>query len=631
MNNILSSIDQPDDLKRLDDSQLEQLASEIREELITSVTKTGGHLASNLGVVELTLALHRAFESPKDKLVWDVGHQSYVHKLLTGRRVKFGTLRQHGGLSGFTDRAESPHDVFGAGHASTSVSAAIGMALARDLKGEDHNVVAVLGDGALTGGMAFEGLNHAGHLGLRLIVVLNDNGMSISPTIGGVAEAFNRLRLSQRFIRAKAGVRHAAARAPLGDLALGLGSKVMDKMKRLIVPSMWWEELGFIYIGPIDGHDIKAVEEALQQAKLSSHKPVLVHAITIKGKGYNPAERDAIGFHGIPPQRDNGHALTTYSAIFSKTICNLLARDERIFVVTAAMGEGNHLRDAARDFPKRVIDVGICEQHAVTMAAGLAVQGIVPVVAIYSTFMQRAFDQLLHDVCLQDLHVIFALDRAGIVGDDGKTHQGTFDLSYLSLMPNMIVCAPKDENEMQHMLYTATLAGHPIAIRYPRGCSPGVNLDLEMRELPVGKAERLRDGDDIALVAIGSTVTPALEAAQELSYCGVEATVINARFAKPLDLETISEAAERTGRLLVVEENVAAGGLGSLVVQAVQHARIHCAVECICVPDEFVPHGPQEALRKQYSLDGEGIALRALRGFSGMSRKEFSSLRNRVQ
>ncbi len=621
MSDIFDSIAQPADLKKLSQPQLQQLAAEIRQELITSVTSTGGHLASNLGVVELTLALHRIFDSPTDKLVWDVGHQSYVHKLLTGRRADFKTLRQPGGLSGFTDRSESPHDVFGAGHASTSVSAAMGLAIARDLRGENHDVVAILGDGALTGGMAFEAINHAGHLGLKLIVVLNDNGMSISPTVGGVARAFNRVRLDRRFVQAKEGVRQAASKAPLGDVAWGLGGKFKETVKRLIVPSMWWEELGFIYIGPVDGHDIRAVEEALLQARLSAHKPVLVHAITVKGKGYDPAEEDAVGFHGVAPKRENRDGFPTYSAVFSRTVRKLLEKDPRVVVVTAAMGEGNHLGVVAREFPKRVMDVGICEQHAVTLAAGLAVQGLVPVVAIYSTFLQRAFDQILHDVCLQDLHVVFALDRSGIVGDDGKTHQGTFDLSYLSLMPNMIVSAPRDENELQNLLFTATQAAHPMAIRYPRGFGPNAAIEPEMHELPVGKAEWLRSGDDVAIIAIGQTVNCAASAAQQMFLRGIEASVINARFAKPLDVDSMAEAARRTGKLLVVEENVGTGGLGSLVVQAVQQCRIPCAIECINIPDEFVSHGPQESLRRHYSLDAEGIVGRILKAFPSLCSK----------
>src|SRR3990172_8854709 len=617
---ILDSINQPEDVRKLDYPQLAQLAAEVRDELITSVTSTGGHLASNLGVVELTIALHRVFDSPRDKLIWDVGHQSYVHKLLTGRRDRFQTLRQAGGLSGFTDRAESPHDPFGAGHASTSVSAAMGMAVARDLRGENYDVVAVMGDGALTGGMAFEALNHAGHLGLKVIVVLNDNGMSISPTVGGMAEAFGRLRLDRRFLKAKEGAKQAMTMAPLGKHVWRFGGKIKNVLKRLIIPSMWWEELGFIYVGPIDGHDIKAVEAALRRARLSRKKPVLVHLVTVKGKGYAPAEEDAVGFHGVPPSRENGNGCSslTYSAVFAKTVRRLLKDEPRVVVVTASIGEGNHLTDVAREFPNRVIDVGICEQHAVTFAAGLAGQGLVPVVAIYSTFLQRGFDQLVHDVCLQDLHVVFALDRSGIVGDDGKTHQGTFDLSYLSMMPNMIVSAPKDENELQHLLYTATRAEHPIAVRYPRGSGPGASMELDMRELPIGKAEVLRLGKDVAIVAIGTTVASAVEAADKLSSQGVEATVVNARFVKPLDVGLIASEVANTGRVVTVEENVSSGGLGSVVLRSLHARGVQCLAECISVPDEYVEHGPQDMLRARYCLDGAGIAQRVLMSFPGL-------------
>ncbi|MEW6033455.1 MAG: 1-deoxy-D-xylulose-5-phosphate synthase [Chloroflexota bacterium] len=622
MKRILDTIDRPSDLRKLSLPQLGKLASEVREELIATVTETGGHLASNLGVVELTIALHRVFDSPRDKLVWDVGHQSYVHKLFTGRRKQLSTLRQHRGLSGFTDRSESPHDVFGAGHASTSVSAAMGMAKARELSGEDYHVVAIIGDGALTGGMAFEALNHAGHLGTRIIVVLNDNGMSISPTVGAMAAKFNRLRLDRRFRWAKKGAKQAVSAAPLGEQVWELGGRLKNGLKRLIIPYMLWEELGFVYVGPVDGHNVEAVEAALRQAQLSADKPVLVHVVTVKGKGYHPAEKDAVGYHGIPPLRENGNGGLSYSGVFSRTVQRLLREDPRIVSITAAMGEGNHLSEVSREFPGRVIDVGICEQHAVTFAAGLAVQGFVPIVAIYSTFLQRAFDQLLHDVCLQDLPIVFALDRSGIVGDDGKTHQGVFDLSYLSLMPNMIVSAPKDENELQHLIYTATRAKHPMAVRYPRGAGPGTPLEADLRELPIGKAEVLRHGGDVTLLAIGSAVSSTLEAADMLADVGVEATVVNGRFAKPLDSDLIAEVAERTGRLVVVEENVGSGGFGSAVLQALRERRVQPLVERLCIPDEFVEHGPQDLLRAKFALDGEGIVRRVLASFPELERAE---------
>jgi len=614
MKSLLDSIDQPADLRHLSYPQLQQLAVEVRDELIATVTTTGGHLASNLGVVELTIALHRVFSSPHDKIVWDVGHQSYVHKLFTGRRARFRTLRQQGGLSGFTDRNESPHDAFGAGHASTSLSAALGMAKARDMSKEDFHVVAVIGDGALTGGMAYEALNHAGHARSRMIVVLNDNGMSISPTVGALSQAFNRVRFDDRFRRAKRGAKHAVSAAPLGEQVWELAGRVKDSLKRLIFPTMW-EELGFIYIGPVDGHDIAAVEAALKQAQNASDKPVVVHLITVKGKGYHPAEEDAVGFHGVPPQRVNGASGPSYSGVFSSTVRRILAENPRVVVVTAAMGEGNHLGAVAREFPDRVVDVGICEQHAVTFAAGLAVRGFVPIVAIYSTFLQRAFDQLIHDVCLQDLHVVFALDRAGIVGDDGKTHQGQFDFSYLSLMPNMVVSAPKDEDELQHLLYTATRCDHPMAIRYPRGSGPGAHITAEMRDIPIGKAELVRSGRDVCIVAIGSAVAPAVSAADRLSSRGVQASVVNARFVKPLDEGLIIDQAIRTGRMVVVEENVQSGGLGSAILKELQPRYAAVKVACLSIPDEFVDHGPQESLRAKYRLDSDGIVESVLSAF----------------
>lgn len=624
---ILDTIDQPSDLRQLSHEELERLASEVRDELIATVTKTGGHLASNLGVVELTIAIHRVFNSPQDKLVWDVGHQSYIHKLFTGRRKDFHTLRQYGGLSGFTDREESIHDQFCAGHASTSISAAMGMVLARDLNEENYNVVAIIGDGALTGGMAYEALNQAGHLDKSLIVILNDNGMSISPTVGSLARQLNRLRIDYRFQRAKRGAYQMVSLAPLGEQVWDLGGKIKDGFKRMVIPSILWEELGFIYIGPVDGHDIKTIETSLHQAIKCKHKPVLVHVLTTKGKGYHPAEEDAVGFHGIPPQRSQGSEYTSYSTVFSKTAARLLKENPNIVVITAAMEEGNNLTDVSQEFPQRVIDVGICEQHAVTYAAGLASQGFTPIVAIYSTFLQRAFDQILHDVCLQDLPVVFALDRGGIVGDDGKTHQGIFDLSYLSLMPNMIVSAPKDEDELQHLLYTATKINHPMAIRYPRGAGTGIDLSEKMHELPVGKWETIHSGKDMAIIAIGSAVAHACKAYEELIEKGIEATVINARFAKPLDRKLIVKTVENTGRLIVIEENVGSGGLSSAISNVVTEECHGVAIRSITVPDVFIEHGTQSQLRSKYGLDHKGIVDKILTSFHEISSANNSASR----
>ncbi len=613
MSKLLDRIDSPTDLKGLTYEALEQLAAELRNELVTTVNNTGGHLASNLGVVELTIALHRVFNSPQDKFIWDVGHQSYVHKLLTGRRQHFASLRQYGGLSGFTCRSESQHDPFGAGHASTSVSAALGIAVARDFDGADYHVVAVIGDGAITGGMAFEALNHAGHLGSKLIVVLNDNGMSISPTIGALAKLLNKVRFDRRYGEAKAKSWRILAGFPLGNKFRQLGRQAKSRFKSLIMPTTLWEELGFTYIGPIDGHNIADLETALTQAKDYHLKPTLVHVMTTKGKGYLPAESDAVYFHGVPAKSINSQKIPSYSEVFAQTVLRLTREESRLVTITPAMPEGNCLSIVAAEFPRRVFDVGICEQHAVTFAAGLATQGFIPVVAIYSTFLQRAFDQIIHDVCLQDLPVIFAIDRGGIVGDDGKTHQGIFDISYLTLVPNLIVSAPKDENELQHLLYTAVKSGRPVAIRYPRGFGLGVKLDDTLHEIPIGKGEIVRKGDDVLILAIGTMVAPALDAAQGLATNGIEATVVNARFAKPLDSELIIGLASRVKRIVTVEENTLSGGFGSSVVKLLQESGVcDVKVRCLGIPDEFVEQGAQAILRAKYSLDAEGIAKQAL-------------------
>ena len=613
MPRLLDRIDSPADLKLLTQPELEQLASEIREELVAVVSANGGHLASNLGVIELTIALHRVFDSPRDKIIWDVGHQSYAHKLLTGRRQRLASLRQYGGLSGFTCRNESEHDPFGAGHASTSVSAALGIAIARDLSGDNYHVVAVIGDGAITGGMALEALNQAGHLGSRLIVVLNDNGMSISPTVGALAKLLSKVRFDHRYRQAKEKSRRVLTTFPLGNRLWQASQQVKGRFKGLVMPTMVWEELGFTYIGPVDGHNIRELEIALTQAQECYSKPTFVHVITTKGKGYTPAEDDAVYFHGVPAKDVSTKAIPTYSEVFAQTVLRLAHQNPRLVSVTPAMPEGNCLSIVAAEFPQRVFDVGICEQHAVTFAAGLATQGFTPIVAIYSTFLQRAFDQIIHDVCLQDLPVIFAIDRAGIVGEDGKTHQGAFDISYLTLIPNLIVSAPKDENELQHLLYTAVKSNHPMAIRYPRNSGLGVKLDTELHEIPIGKGEIVRYGEDVAILAIGAMVSPALEAAQELASSGIEATVVNARFAKPLDSELIIDLASRIKRIVTVEENAFSGGFGTSVADLLQKSGIIDAqIKSIGIPDEFVEQGTQNILRSKYGLDAKGIAQQVL-------------------
>ncbi len=618
MTRLLDRIDNPADLKKLNTRELKQLAGELRQKLVDTIEVTGGHLASNLGVVELTIALHRVFDSPWDKIIWDVGHQSYVHKLLTGRKKRFASLRQYGGLSGFTSPEESPHDPFGTGHASTSVSAALGMAIARDLRGDDNNIVAVIGDGAITGGMALEALNHVGHLGSRLIVILNDNGMSISPTVGSLAKMLNRVRFDPRYRWAKEEGHRLLKALPLGEMVWEVGKQARGRFKGLLLPTMLWEELGFAYIGPIDGHNTAELERALRQAKEYHLKPTFIHVMTVKGKGYGPAENNAVYFHGVPAKRVSNQSIPTYSEVFAQTVLRLTRDDLRIVTITPAMPEGNCLSIVAAEFPQRVFDVGICEQHAVTFAAGLATQGFVPIVAIYSTFLQRAFDQVIHDVCLQNLPVVFAIDRGGIVGDDGKTHQGTFDLSYLTLVPNLIVAAPRDENELQHLLYTAVNSGRAMAIRYPRGQGLGVPLETILHKIQIGKWEVIREGSDVAILAVGVTVAPALEAAHELAEKGIKAAVINARFVKPLDIELLSSLKNRIPRLVTVEENTSSGGFGSQVVRLLQDTdNDEIPVKIIGIPDEFVEQGTQAALRAKYGMDAKGITRQILSMFPG--------------
>lgn len=613
MPRLLDKIDSPDDLKGLSLAELEQLAAEIRHEIIDTVTTTGGHLASNLGVVELTIALHRVFDSPRDKIIWDVGHQSYVHKLLTGRRANFGSLRQHGGMSGYTTRDESEHDPFGAGHASTSISAALGMAVARDIAGDDYHVVAVIGDGAITAGMAFEALNHAGHLGTKFIIVLNDNGMSISPTVGALAKLLSKVRFDQHYRKAKEKSGRIVRRLPRGETLWHLAHELEHRIKGFFTPSPIWEDLGLSYIGPIDGHNISDLQTVLAQARERATRPTLVHVVTTKGKGHSPAESDAVYFHGVPAKGGRNGEVSTYSEIFAQTVLRLAGEEPRLVVITPAMPEGNCLNVVEAVYPDRVFDVGICEQHAVTFAAGMATRGLIPVVAIYSTFLQRSFDQIIHDVCLQGLPVVFAIDRGGIVGDDGKTHQGTFDISYLSLIPDLIVASPKDENELQHLLYTAVRCGKPMAVRYPRSAGLGVKLDDKLCELPPGKGEVLRYGEDAAIIALGSSVAPAFEAAGELARKGIDTTVINARYAKPMDVPLILDVAGRVKRIVTVEENVLSGGFGSGVARLLGESGMNdIQVICIGVPDEFVEHGSQAVLRAKFGLDARGIAGKVL-------------------
>ncbi|MFB0506804.1 MAG: 1-deoxy-D-xylulose-5-phosphate synthase [Thermodesulfobacteriota bacterium] len=616
MEKLLDRIGSPSDLKALEKNQLPLLAAEIREEIIKTVSLTGGHLASNLGVVELTIALHYVFNSPTDKLVWDVGHQTYTHKLLTGRKQRFKTLRQFGGLSGFPKREESPHDCFDTGHSSTSISSALGMAIARSLKGDKRRVIAIIGDGSMTGGLAFEGLNQAGHLGKDFIVVLNDNEMSISPNVGALASYLSRV-LTGRFVnRFRTEMKAFLQTLPgIGKSMYKIVKQAEDSFKGFLTPGLLFEELGFEYIGPIEGHRLDHLVETFSNvAKMEG--PILVHVLTKKGKGYSPAESDPSRFHGVGPfhietgeLHKRGDAPPTYSEVFGKTLVQLAEQDDKIIAITAAMEDGTGLRGYSKGFVERFFDIGIAEQHAVTFAAGLAIEGFKPVLAIYSTFLQRAYDQVQQDVCLQNLPVVFALDRGGMVGSDGPTHHGLFDFSYLRHLPNMVVMAPKDENEFQHMIKTAIEWKKPIAFRYPRGTGYGVKVDREPKALEVGKGEVLLEGDDLLILAIGSTVYPSLEAAHRLLEHGMRASVINCRFVKPLDGELICTHAERLGKVLTVEENVLDGGFGSAVLELFQERELsEVKVRRIGIPDRFVEHGPQETLRGKYGLNIEGIA-----------------------
>ncbi len=613
MHSLLDNIGSPEDLKKLNRVQLTYLASEIRKVLIETVSHNGGHLASSLGVVELTIALHRVFHSPEDKIIWDVGHQSYAHKLLTGRKNDFATLRTYGGLSGFPVRTESRHDAFGAGHAGTSISAALGMALARDTRGDKNHVIAVIGDGSLGAGMALEAINHAGHLGTRVIVVLNDNGMSISPSIGAVSRLLNRVRFNPKYESAKRVARKEIKRLPMGKLAWDLSQRVKSQVEGVVLPN-FWEQMGFTYLGPVDGHDERKTEAALTRAARETG-PTLVHVITQKGKGHAEAEADATRFHGIAPYVEKPDPLPSYSQVFGQTVLRLMQENEKIVAISAAMLDGTGLMPAAQAFPKRVYDVGICEQHAVTLAAGLATEGMIPVVAIYSTFLQRSYDQIVHDVCLQNLPVIFAVDRAGIVGDDGKTHQGAFDITYLRGIPNMVIVAPKDETEFQHLIFSAVSYGKPTAIRYPRGNGGPSETVKSMKAVPIGTGEILRRGDDLAILAIGATVFPALEAAAKLADEGLQCSVANARFAKPLDSDMIQKLAMTTGRIMTIEENSLIGGFGSAVLEALTRNKFKVKVECMGLPDAFIEHGNQNLLRTKYELDTQGIINRVKKTF----------------
>ena len=618
-NNLLDKINSPADVKKLSDEQLKQLAAEIRQLLIEVISHTGGHLAPNLGVVELTLALHKVFTTPQDKLVFDVGHQAYIHKIITGRREQFPTLRQYGGLSGFPKRCESEHDAFGTGHSSTSISAALGMAAARDLQGEDYNVVAIIGDGSMTGGMAFEALNNAGTLHKKMVVVLNDNEMSISKNVGAMSDYLYHLRTGETYNKIKNDIEGWLKNMEFGTDVLKAIRRLKGSVKYLMVPTSIFEELGFTYLGPVDGHDIHGLIEVLQAAK-KIDGPVMVHVLTKKGKGYKPAEESPNKFHGTGPfeiatgkKITNPAAPISYTEVFGKTITELADSDKKVVGLTAAMPDGTGLNIFAQAHPDRFFDVGIAEQHAVTAAAGMAAAGMKPVTAIYSTFMQRAYDSILHDICMQKLHVTMCLDRAGLVGDDGYTHHGVFDYAYLRSIPNMTIMAPKDENELRHMLKTALSFNGPISVRYPRGSGVGVDITEPMHELPIGKAEVLREGKELCFWAIGSMVQSAVQAADKLKEQGIDAGVVNMRFAKPLDKELLIEHAKRYGKLVTLEEGVLAGGVGSEVLEILDDAGLlqQCTVLRLGIPDEFVTHGDKKLLFRDLGLDTDAIVQKA--------------------
>ena len=614
----LQQIKSPDDIKTMNMSELKVLAQEIRETLIQVVSENGGHLAPNLGVVELTLALHMVFHTPEDKIIWDVGHQSYVHKLLTGRYEQFHTVRTLDGLSGFPKRSESEHDAFGAGHSSTSISAAVGFAKARDLRGGKNNVIAVIGDGAMTGGMAFEALENAGHMDSNIIVILNDNEMSIDPNVGALAEYLSRARSNPAYTKSKDDVEELLKKIPgIGDKMFKAADKLKDSLKYLLVPGVLFEEFGFKYYGPINGHDLPALMTVLENVK-GINRPVLIHVETKKGKGYAPAEKNPDLFHGVSPfhiqtgELKKKSTVPTYTSVFGKTLAELGAQDDRIVGITAAMGKGTGINVFQEQFPARTIDVGIAEEHAVTMAAAMALDGYKPVVAIYSTFLQRAYDQVMHDVALQNAPVVFCLDRAGLVGDDGPTHHGIFDVSYLRHIPNMVCMAPKDENELRHMLNSALTYNCPVAMRYPRGEGLGVPMDETLQVLPLGKAEVLQEGDKVTLLALGSMVHIAEQAAERLqAELGITSTVLNARFAKPLDADTILQYAGQDTLLVTLEEQAVTGGFGSAVLELYnQHGIDARNVLTIGIADSFVQHGNTARLKEMQGLDVESVVAK---------------------
>lgn len=616
----VTAIQNPKFLKQMSNEQLVQLSEQIRQFLIEKLSKTGGHIGPNLGVVELTIALHKVFDSPKDKLIWDVGHQSYVHKILTGRASQFDTLRQYKGLCGFPKRSESEHDVWETGHSSTSLSAAMGMAIARDLKGTDEYIVPIIGDGALTGGMALEALNHIGHEKKDMIVILNDNEMSIAPNVGALHNVLGRLRTAGKYHWVKDELEMLLKKIPaVGGKLATTAERVKDSIKYLLVSGVFFEELGFTYFGPVDGHNFEDLFENLHYAK-KTKGPVLVHVITKKGKGYHPAESDKVGtWHGTGPYKietgdfiQSKQSAPSWSALVSETVRKLAREDHRIVAITPAMPVGSKLEGFASEFPDRMYDVGIAEQHAATMAAGLATQGMKPFLAIYSTFLQRAYDQVVHDICRQNLNVFLGIDRAGLVGADGETHQGVFDIAFLRHIPNIVLMMPKDENEGQHMVYTAIqYDGGPIAMRFPRGNGLGVPMDKQLKKIPIGTWEVLREGTDAAILTFGTTIPMALQAAERLANEGISVQVVNARFIKPLDEAMLHTLLQQNMPLLTIEEAVLQGGFGSAVIEFAHDHGYHGAIiDRMGIPDRFIEHGGVSQLLEEVGLTTEHVMER---------------------
>lgn len=618
---FLSEINSPKDLRQLRVEDLQEVADEVRAFILETCSRVGGHTGASLGAVELAVAMHYVFDTPNDKLVWDVGHQAYAHKILTGRRDELHTIKQYGGLSGFLKRDESEYDTFGAGHASTSLSAALGMSVARDAKGENFNVCAMIGDSSLAGGMAMEAINQAGHLKSRLIVLLNDNEMSIAPAVGGLARYLNRIKGAQSYQQLKDEIGDTLESVPhFGERLRSMAKSFKDAIAAAVLPGALVNELGFRYIGYVDGHNVPMLVRALEEAKKVDDGPVIVHALTTKGKGFPNPEKNYYAYHATGPfdlktglsPKSSKPAPPSYTEVFGRTMCELMERDESIVALTAAMPDGTGIDKVLEKFPKRAFDVGIAEQHAITFCAGMACEGLKPVAAIYSTFLQRAFDQVVHDVCLQNLNVTLAMDRAGIVGADGPTHHGLQDISYLRSYPNIVIMAPKDEGELRDMMLTAIEHPAPAAIRYPRGNGHGVDISVAPKKIEIGKSEVLREGDDLAIIAYGSMVYPAVQAAENLGKDGIEAMVVNARFVKPLDAEMILSIAESHRLIVTVEEAYLAGGFGSAVLELLEENGLQDKVKVVRmgVPDRIVTHGDAKLLLAKYGLDADGIYTR---------------------